>query len=74
MTGRRRLWRWAVAVWLVAMAVAGGLTLWWQDSAEPQRYGWEDSAPTPSLGEQGWTACADAPPDEDQADCPSGAR
>ncbi|MFI8187419.1 hypothetical protein ACIF8T_01170 [Streptomyces sp. NPDC085946] len=46
------------------MAVAGGLTLWWQDPAEPQRYGWEKSHPTPSLP-AGWeSACAGATPDE----------
>ncbi len=74
-TARRRLLRWAVAVWLVLIALAGGLTLWLQDSTEPQRYGWEDSAPTPSLGEQGRTECADVAPDEDgQAHCLSRGR
>ncbi|MDL5206052.1 hypothetical protein [Streptomyces sp. ALI-76-A] len=63
-TGRRGAWRWAVAVWLVLVAVAGGLTLWWQDSAEPQRHGWEESAPTPSLPEGWQSACAAATPDE----------
>ncbi|MFI6489973.1 hypothetical protein [Streptomyces sp. NPDC050564] len=33
---RRRVWRWAAAVWTVAVVVGGGLTLWLQDSAEPQ--------------------------------------
>ncbi|MER7498416.1 hypothetical protein ABT033_38240 [Streptomyces pharetrae] len=64
MTHRRRSWRWAVAVWLILVAVAGGLTLRWQDSVEPQRYGWEETAPTPPLPE-GWeSVCAGATPDE----------
>jgi len=29
------VWRWALAVWTVAVVVGGGLTLWLQDSAEP---------------------------------------
>ncbi|MFI8167035.1 hypothetical protein ACIGAN_11810 [Streptomyces sp. NPDC085931] len=38
MTGerRRRVWRWAVTVWALVVVVAGGLTLWAQDSTEPQ--------------------------------------
>ncbi|MCT9144093.1 hypothetical protein [Streptomyces violarus] len=38
MTGERRhrVWRWAVIVWVLAVAVGGGLTLWVQDSTEPQ--------------------------------------
>ncbi|WP_037846555.1 hypothetical protein [Streptomyces sp. NRRL S-474] len=38
MTGeqRRRVWRWAVIVWALVVVVAGGLTLWVQDSMEPQ--------------------------------------
>lgn len=68
--GGRTVWRWAVVVWLVVIAVAGGLTWRWQGSTEPQRYGWEDSAPTPSVGEQGRKECADDMPGEDgQADC-----
>ncbi|MGV9557438.1 hypothetical protein [Streptomyces sp. NPDC003522] len=64
-TDGRRLWRWVVAVWLVLVAVAGGLTLWWQDPEEAQRPAWEKSGPTPSLPE-GWeTACAHVTPDED---------
>lgn len=64
MTGRRRLWRWAVVAWLILVAAAGGLTLWWQDSVGPQRYGREQTGPTPSLPE-GWeSACAGATPDE----------
>ncbi|MFF5977269.1 hypothetical protein ACFY78_00305 [Streptomyces olindensis] len=54
MTGerRRRLWRRAVIVWAVAVAVAGGLTLWMQDSTEPRGpYVWERTDPdeTPDL-------------------------
>lgn len=64
MTGRRRLWRWAVVVWVVLVAVAGGLTLWLQDSAEPRRYRWEEAGPTPSLPEGWQSACAGATPDE----------
>jgi hypothetical protein len=44
MTGerRRKVWRWAVTVWALAVAVGGGLTLWLQDAAEPDGpYGWE---------------------------------
>ncbi|MBC9725346.1 hypothetical protein [Streptomyces sp. TRM68367] len=55
MTGdRRRVWRWAVAVWALLVVVGGGLTVWLQDSAEPHRYGWEPAetaGPTPSLPE-----------------------
>ncbi|CAL9297166.1 hypothetical protein SUDANB51_05486 [Streptomyces sp. enrichment culture] len=54
MTGerRRRLWRRAVIVWAVVVVVAGGLTLWVQDSTEPQGpYVWERTDPdeTPDL-------------------------
>lgn len=50
MSGRRRPWLWAVAVWAALVVVAGGLTLWLQDSAEPPGpYGWEESSPTPEL-------------------------
>ncbi|WP_244181873.1 hypothetical protein [Streptomyces curacoi] len=70
MTGRRRLWRWVLAVWVILVAVAGGLTLWLQDSTKPRRYGWQEASPTPSLPE-GWeSACANATPDENgQAVC-----
>ncbi|GHA71861.1 hypothetical protein GCM10010372_83480 [Streptomyces tauricus] len=63
-TGRRRAWRWAVAVWLVLVATAGGLTLGWQDAPEPQQQGRQESGPTPSLPEGWQSACADATPDE----------
>jgi hypothetical protein len=63
-TGRRRLWQWAVTAWLILVAAAGGLTLWWQDPSDPQRYRWEETGPTPPLP-QGWeSACAGATPDE----------
>lgn len=60
--GRRRLWRWAVIVWAVAVVVGGGLTLWLQDSAEPpeppEPYGREETAlPTPSLPEDIESLC-----------------
>ncbi|GGY46746.1 hypothetical protein [Streptomyces djakartensis] len=68
MTGerRRRVWRWAVIVWAAAVAVAGGLTLWMQDSTEPGGpYRWEQANPdeTPDLPpcptpEEGLAACA----------------
>lgn len=65
MTGRRRLWRRVVVAWVIVVAVAGGATLWFRDSAEPPGpYGWEEASPTPSLPE-GWeSACARATPDE----------
>jgi hypothetical protein len=50
--GRRRVWRWALAVWTVSVIVGGALTLWLQDSAEPQRPGgWEkdEDGPAPLL-------------------------
>lgn len=49
---RRRIWRRAVIVWALAVAVAGGLTLWMRDSTEPQApYVWEQTKPdeTPDL-------------------------
>ncbi|AYC38651.1 hypothetical protein [Streptomyces griseorubiginosus] len=66
MTGRRsRLWRWALLVWAVLVVVAGGLTLWLQDSTEPPGpYVWEQSSPTPSLSAAWPSACADVTPDE----------
>lgn len=67
-SGRRGLWRWVVAVWVIVVAVAGGATLWLQNSAEPPGpYGWEEAGPTPSLPE-GWeSACPRPTPDEDGA-------
>lgn len=54
MTGerRRRVWRRVVIAWALAVAVAGGLTLWMQDSTQPQGpYVWEQTKPdeTPDL-------------------------
>jgi hypothetical protein len=54
MTGerRRRVWRRVVIVWVLAVAVTGGLTLWLQDSTEPRGpYVWENTKPdeTPDL-------------------------
>ncbi|WP_256979640.1 hypothetical protein [Streptomyces sp. NRRL B-24085] len=61
MSGRRRPWLWAVAVWAALVAVAGGLTLWLQDSAEPPGpYGREESSPTPELPE-GWESMCPSP-------------
>ncbi len=48
MTGgrRRRAWRWLVIAWALAVAVAGGLTVWLQDSTEPGGpYVWEENKP-----------------------------
>lgn len=43
-----RLWRRIVVAWTVIVVVAGGLTLWLRDSAEPDGpVGWERSSPTP---------------------------
>lgn len=49
---RRRLWRWAVVVWAVAVTVAGGATLWLQDSRPPgedgKTYRWREFEPRPT--------------------------
>jgi hypothetical protein len=37
------VWRWAVAVWAVAVVGGGILTLWLQASAEPPPTGWYTS-------------------------------
>ena len=60
-TRRRRVWRWAVLVWALTVTVGGGLTLWLQDSGEPQ-YGRqrEDHDVTPSLPE-GWRSQCPSP-------------
>ncbi|MFJ7074825.1 hypothetical protein [Streptomyces sp. NPDC098781] len=72
MTGRRRLWRRVAAAWLGVVVVAGGLTLWLRDSAEPpEPHVREEASPTPSLPE-GWeSACAGAagPDGKGQALC-----
>lgn len=64
---RRRMWRWAVVVWVVAVAVGGGLTLWLQDAAEPTApYSGEreEPSPRPSLPEEWGTLCPSPTPDE----------
>ncbi|MFI9614616.1 hypothetical protein ACIHCM_23615 [Streptomyces sp. NPDC052023] len=63
--GRRRVWRWAVLVWAVAVAAGGALTVWLQESAEPPGpYRWEEATPTPLSRQDGETHCpeASAPP------------
>ena len=49
----RRAWRRAVLVWVLAVAVGGGLTVWLQDAAKPpERPAWYrtgDSDPAPLL-------------------------
>lgn len=61
MTGRRRSWRRALLVWAALVVVAGGLTLWLQDSTEPTGpYVWERASPTPSLPE-GWHSLCPGP-------------
>ncbi|MER5752522.1 hypothetical protein [Streptomyces sp. NPDC002088] len=46
---RRRLRRRVVVTWAVAVAVGGGVTLWLQDSAEPQGpYGRQEQDPSQS--------------------------
>ncbi|MFD8226679.1 hypothetical protein ACFV16_21200 [Streptomyces massasporeus] len=43
---RRTVWRLVTIVWVLAVAVAGGLTLWMQDSTEPAGpYRWERTEP-----------------------------
>ncbi|MEU8846043.1 hypothetical protein AB0C70_07340 [Streptomyces sp. NPDC048564] len=65
MTGRRRSWRWVVTVWVIAVVVAGALTLWLQDSAQPPGPNrWENADPSPSLPEGRESACASVTPDE----------
>ncbi|WP_234354795.1 hypothetical protein [Streptomyces sp. NRRL WC-3618] len=49
----RGAWRRAVLVWVIAVAVGGGLTLWLRDSAEPPepsgRHRTDDGDPAPLL-------------------------
>ncbi|MFI6037023.1 hypothetical protein ACIBBD_23180 [Streptomyces sp. NPDC051315] len=70
---RRRLWRWAVVVWLVTATAGGGLTLWLQDAAEPPepRGGQESGAPAPLLGVEVGEEHACPPPQEEDTvvDC-----
>ncbi|MEU0245305.1 hypothetical protein ABZ192_13425 [Streptomyces sp. NPDC006235] len=43
---RRRVWRRAVIAWALVVVVAGGLTLWIQDSTQPRGpYVWENTNP-----------------------------
>jgi hypothetical protein len=66
-SGRRRLGRWALAMWAALVVVAGGLTLWLQDSAEPPGpYGWQESSPTPVLPE-GWHSLCPSPTADPEA-------
>ncbi|MEV1063852.1 hypothetical protein [Streptomyces sp. NPDC050263] len=68
-SSRRRMWRWAVGAWLAAVVVAGGLTLWLQDSAAPparQPYG--GSVPDESAAPLLHTATGG---DTDDNPCPS---
>ena len=68
MTGRRRSWRWALLVWAALVVVAGGLTLWLQDSAEPPGpYSWQESSPTPGLPE-GWASTCPTPTTDPDGD------
>ena len=68
MSGRRRVWAWAVAVWAALVVVAGGLTLWLQDAAEPPGPSrWERSSPTPELPE-GWESACPSPTTDPDGD------
>ena len=49
-----RLWRRALVVWAVAVAVGGGLTLWLQDSGTSHPPG---GTRTPLSGQDGESAC-----------------
>ncbi|MFB6844485.1 hypothetical protein ACFCXS_06400 [Streptomyces sp. NPDC056373] len=64
---RRRMWRRVMVGWALLVAVAGGLTLWMQDSPEPRGpYVWQrtdpdeppDLPPCPTTGEGGTVSCA----------------
>ncbi|MFI0515471.1 hypothetical protein RKD19_002868 [Streptomyces canus] len=58
MSARRRAWRWALLVWAALVVVAGGLTLWLQDSSEPPGpYGWEENTATPPVPEEWPSTC-----------------
>ncbi|MFE5187086.1 hypothetical protein [Streptomyces sp. NPDC056628] len=59
-----RTWRWIVAAWLVLVAVAGGVTLWLRDAAEPPGpYVWENAtSPSPP------PECTRPAPGQDGAD------
>lgn len=61
----RRAWRRAVLVWVVAVAVGGGLTVWLRDSAEPPqtygRYGTGKDDPAPLLRQDLEDLCSATP-------------
>jgi len=61
---RRRVWRWALAVWAVTVLVGGGLTLWLQDAAAPQqpagRENQHSPAPLLSFDEDSRPSCPGA--------------
>ncbi|MEU7662623.1 hypothetical protein [Streptomyces lincolnensis] len=63
---RRRLWRWVVVVWVVLVAVAGGVTLWLDGSVEPPGpYRWEEAHPSEPRLPDGWeTLCPSLMPEE----------
>ncbi|MEU7060442.1 hypothetical protein [Streptomyces sp. NPDC046197] len=43
---RKRVWRWAVAGWVLAVTVGGGLTLWLQDDTHPpEPHVWQNADP-----------------------------
>ncbi len=66
MSAGRRLWRWALLVWVALVVVAGGLTLWLQDSAEPPGpYSWEENTPTPAVPEEWPSTCPTPTSDPD---------
>jgi hypothetical protein len=69
---RRTVWRRVVIAWAVVVAVAGGLTLWTQDAAEPRGpYVWEQTKPdeTPDL-----PPCPTPPEEAGAAACAFGTR
>lgn len=58
---RRRLWRWTVIAWAVAVVAGGGLTLALQDSAAPPRHRWEENdepAPVLQLEQREYADCS----------------
>ena len=61
---RRRIWRWAVAVWAVAVVGGGLLTLLLQDSTEPSPpAGWVEAGTTGPPPEGWQTECPRPTPD-----------
>ncbi|WP_327697620.1 hypothetical protein [Streptomyces sp. NBC_00459] len=61
----RSAWRRAVLVWVLAVAVGGGLTVWLRDSAEPSathgRYGTGEDDPAPLLRQDVKDLCSATP-------------